>query len=510
VQVVPWTEAQQASRYVISEIHAENVRDPVRAFAEETGAGIVISGAYYRRGETVQYQVEVIDATRGDPLGTLDPVTAPLESPDEVIELLRERVMGLLAVAFDERLTTAEVVARKPPTFDAYRAFDRGLQLYLESAGYNRDAIPHLREAAEIDTTFLTPLIYAALVFWNNRDMRETDSLIGMLEGDYDRLSDYDRAWVEYIRGAVEGDREQQLRAMRRASELAPGSKAVYNRALVAAYLNRPQEALDALLSLDPERGPMRGFAAYFSPLRRAYALLGDHEGELRAATRQRELYTDVAGRAWALGCQAWALAALDRVDEVNALLDELDFGPTDGVRQSDGLIHGQVLLLTAARLRIHGHAEAAQATADRAIRWFEGKPAQIVEFRAWRWSYAEALYVGGRWNEAYDILRQLSEDSPQNVKYQGFLGVAAARLGDHATAERVYQRLEGKDHRFGRSTGWQAQIAAVMGDREKAVQRLADAFSQSFPQNPHMWLWIDFESLRGYEPFDELMRPKG
>jgi tetratricopeptide (TPR) repeat protein len=417
--------------------------------------------------------------------------------------------MGLLAVRFDERLAPAEVVARKPPTFEAYRAFDRGLQLYLESGGYDRDAVTHFREAAEIDTTFLTALIYAALVMWNNRDMREADSLVSILEGGSDKLSDYDRLWVEYVRGRVSGDNRQALRAMRRAAELAPGSKAVYNRALIAAWLNHPQEALDAMQSLDPEKGPMRGYAAYFTPWRRAYALLGDHEAELEVATRQRELYSDVAGRSLALGCEAWALAAMGRVDEVDVLLDEIELGPTEGVRQTD-VLNGEILMRTAAMFRIHGHAETALTTASRAIRWFEGRPAQVVETRAWRWSYARALYVGDRWIEAYDVGRQLAEDYPEDVDYQGFLGAVAARLGDHDTAERAYQWLEGKDHRFGWSTGWQARIAAVRGKREMAVQRLADAFSQSFPHDPHFWLWIDFESLRGYEPFDKLMRPKG
>jgi hypothetical protein len=134
VQIVPWMEAHRASQYVASEAAAGNVRNGVMALAEETGAGTVVSGAYYRRGETIQYQVEVTDVTRGRSLGALDPEIAPLDSPDDAIEPMRQRVMGLLAISLDERLAEASTGAIGPPTLEAYQAFDEGLRIYLMSA----------------------------------------------------------------------------------------------------------------------------------------------------------------------------------------------------------------------------------------------------------------------------------------------------------------------------------------------------------------------------------------
>jgi DNA-binding SARP family transcriptional activator len=291
-QVVPWMEAQRASQYVAAEAAAGNVRNRVMALAEETGAGTVISGAYYRRGETVQYQVEVTDVTRGHSLGVLDPAIAPLDSPDDAIEPMRQRVMGLLAISFDERLATAGRGAIGPPTLAAYQAFDDGLRLYLMSA-HDADAIPHFYRAFALDTSFAMPLFYATLVHSNIGQWREADSLVGIVARSRDRLSDYDQHWLDYLRAELDGDNPAALRAIRRAAELAPGSKAVYNRARQALHSNRPQEAVDALLTLDPERGPMRGWRPYFEQLIGAYSALDEHERALEAAQQYRKTYGD-------------------------------------------------------------------------------------------------------------------------------------------------------------------------------------------------------------------------
>ncbi len=42
------------------------------------------------------------------------------------------------------------------------------------------------------------------------------------------------------------------------------------------------REALDALLSLDPERGEMRGWGSYWSELMLAYWALDQHEEALK------------------------------------------------------------------------------------------------------------------------------------------------------------------------------------------------------------------------------------
>jgi tetratricopeptide (TPR) repeat protein len=506
VQVVPWLEAQQASRYVASEVDFGNVRSPITALAEETGAGTVISGAYYRRGETVQYQVEATDVTRGRSLGALDPEIAPLDSPDDAIEPMRQHVMGLLAISFDERVAAHASSAAQPPSFEAYRAFDNGLVRYLrghEADGY-REASSYFHRAFELDTTFVIPLFYAILVHSNIGQWTQADSLASIVERFRERLSDYDRHWLDYLRARVDDDNLQALRAIRRAAELAPGSKAVYNRAHQALHDNRPQEALDALLSLDPERGPMRGWRPYFEQLVGAYSALDEHERALEAAQKYRETYGDDLST---LGNEATALAALGRVEEVNALLDDLTALPEQGLSQ------GGIILGIALDQRRLGHIDAAQTTVDRAIQWFDARLPETKSSAAWRWSYAWAFYIADRRDEAYSVAKALSDEFLENFQYRGLVGVLAACRGDREEARQISQWLESLDrpHLRGNHTMWRSRIAATFGDGETAVALFRQAVAQGMSY-PAAWDYgsIAFEALRDYPPWQELIIPKG
>ncbi len=52
--------------------------------------------------------------------------------------------------------------------------------------------------------------------------------------------------------------------------------------------------------------------------------------------------------------------------------------------------------------------------------------------------------------------------------------------------------------------------IAAVLGDRDEAVSLLQRAFAEGYRYGIAVHREIDFESLRGYPPFSELLKPKG
>ena len=126
-----------------------------------------------------------------------------------------------------------------------------------------------------------------------------------------------------------------------------------------------------------------------------------------------------------------------------------------------------------------------------------------------------ETLYAARRWDEAQLLLEQSTSDLPSGVHVVGYLGLIAARKRDGVRADSLIQVL----HVLQESDGdvlpavYRARIAAVLGEREHAVQLLRQAinsgyglYGQPFEQFP---LW-DFASLSGYGPYLELMEPKG
>jgi len=67
----------------------------IRALAARTGAGTVVSGTYYREGDSVRFHVQVIDAARGTVRRGLGPIAAPRRAPTQAAEALRSRVTAL-------------------------------------------------------------------------------------------------------------------------------------------------------------------------------------------------------------------------------------------------------------------------------------------------------------------------------------------------------------------------------------------------------------------------------
>ena len=318
VQVMPWETALASWLRVEAEVDSGRVGDPVRALAEKTGAGTVISGAYYLHGASIRFQADVNDAARGRLVGTLDPVHGQRDSLSEIIGELRQRAMGFLAVRFDERLALLGDHAGDPPRFDAYQAFNEGLERWI--AG--QDPKPHFRRAVELDTTYAEALLYLAIALDNSAQFRQADSVLNQLGHIRERLTPYYLAYAESLRAKLAGDLEGALVAARRAARLAPGSRAWHSYGVFCVWTNRPREAIRVFTELDPESEVVRGNNSTWSFLAGALHTLGEHERELEVALRYRRLYPDRPG--WGLMLQSDALAALGRVDELKHVLDEL------------------------------------------------------------------------------------------------------------------------------------------------------------------------------------------
>jgi len=396
--------------------------------------------------------------------------------------------------------TPAATGAQDVPEFsaDALAAYAEGARHY--QAGRYIEAIRHFTEAFEADETFLVALFQAALCHSNLGNLGTRDSLLHIVNASKNRLSLYYQYRLETQLASAAGDIDGALSAARRAALIAPGTKASYQVAFWANRRNRPREALDALLSLDPDREPMKGWASYWAQVMIAHHMLGEHEAELAAARHAREQYPDWFG---ALTYQAQALAAMGHMDELEMVIEESQSVTPGGAAANPGAL----MTTAAAELAEHGNFAAADDLYNRAAEWYDAQPADRVASVAHRNWRSTALMGAGRLDEAERICASVLEDAPNNAWFHTIAGYIAAQQGDRAKAMSQLQWLEGRE----RTMGSQAYIYAALGDNTQAVELL----EAGFESGDYFNLWWHRQPmlvpLLGDDPeFVELVRPKG
>ncbi len=72
----------------------------IARLAKRTGAGTVVSGSYYKTGDSVRFQLRIIDARRGTVRRMLEPVSARAQAPLEAAAVLRQRLTAVVDTLF--------------------------------------------------------------------------------------------------------------------------------------------------------------------------------------------------------------------------------------------------------------------------------------------------------------------------------------------------------------------------------------------------------------------------
>lgn len=495
VPVVPWQSSLMAAEYHARAPDAAGPHGLLSTIAEETGAGLVISGSYYRTGDSLRFQAMVSNAHTGELLAAPAPVVVSRDSAASAVGELRQRLMGAVALLLDERLAERSAFTTLPPTFEAYRAFDKGL------GHYNRyeyaEARTAMLESWRRDTAFVPALVFAAFAASNGNDWVAADTLIQRALARRASLNGYYASLADYLAAVIDGDNERALRELSRSAGVAPGSYAAYNSAYRLQQLNRPAEADSVLVAMNPDRGPMRDWPAYWS--QRAYNnhLLGRHETELELARAMRARHP--AQRVtWVI--EARALAALGRAAELDSVLAEARHLEPD-VYWS----RAAMLVVAGEELRMHGGGNP-EARYQEAVRWLEERMAVNPEYTShWYW-LACALGSLQQSDSAERVLRRLDRADPGRTVTRGQIAALAARRGDAAEAERW---LAGAPrHQHGVSLFFRARVAAILGNESEAIRYLGEAL-RSGVENWHWALheaWQDFAPLHDHPRLVELV----
>ena len=501
LKVVPMMSVPQLSPMAKPGEKTSPALSPLQVLAEQTGAGKVVSGTYYLDRGELQFMSSIMDTLKRKLIVSLDPVKGSLAERMDVIEKLRQRIMGALAA--DPGYSIGDWKGAHPPSYEAYQEFVLG----VSSRGSDlAKAISHLEKAVELDPGFMPAYQWLARSYQNMGLWDKAVSILGFMDQNRDKLTPEGALFLDRMKAESQGKNEESLRAILQLQKLAP-REVLYNFLAVAVEigLNKPRQALDLFEKVElPENRLDATWYAYWCV---AHYFLGNHKKELEVVRRARKYFPDALGL---MANEARALAALGRIEEVKKVVDESLLS-----RSSIGTA-GRVMLGAAGELRLRGYQEAFKDMAGRAVEWYRGRAAGKEAAEEQRYELAVALYVSEQWEEAGALIEKLRSEKPDDIDYLGYGGALAARRGNKEDALKISEELKRIDrpYTFGAQTYWRARIAALLGMKEEAVELLRQSFAQGNNYLDIKGVFIiqeaDLDPLRDFAPFRELMKPKG
>jgi tetratricopeptide (TPR) repeat protein len=523
ISQVAWAELAPIVN-IRSELHNVDGVWLVEKIGDATKAEAVISGTIHKQGDSLRFHTKITNVTNNEVVFALDPATGPTEDPFASIEEMRQRIMGAMWFVLKSEYKAFIDDTGKPPTYASLKELWEGHMMFGEDY---EEAIKFYEKSLSLDPYFNYAKLRIGIALYNLEKYDKSDSVLQHLEMIRDRLSRYNRSYLDMQLAIIKGDLPGELRAAReRARIIHKNPAAQYQWGLVALQNFRINETLQVYADHDPEDS----WFWYWNVLTLAYHHLGEHEQELEKARQGRKQYPEYLE---VLNCEARALAVLGYIEELDKVLTESFTTSSRG-----DMTPGTVITSTAHILAARGYDREASDVLKRAIGWYKSRPES--EIRELRSDIYEALYCSVIWgdesltNKSVSLEKTISDyfvsededpvkilqfiagelynEDSDNIDNIGRSGTLAARLDNREEALRLFRILENIDDPYarGENIAWQARITAVMGEKDRAITLWQDAFRKGYAIGLEDIYHPDLDNLREYKPFQEFIKPRG
>jgi TolB-like protein/tetratricopeptide (TPR) repeat protein len=443
--------------------------------ARDVGAGLVIAGDIYAKGDSIVVQMQLLNAVNGRVVHQFDPVVALRPSLAGIVERIRDAVGGAVATLGDSLYQPWSRAHSKPPSHAAFVEFIQALQIFSrQDARLMPDVLAHMRRATELDTTFIAAKIW--MMEWVDDDVSlraYRDSLAAAAARQRPSLSPFDRASLDRRLARNRGDWEGAYAASKRMLSAAPHTQDAQVQVVNAAMATRRYaEAIRVAEQVDHRSGWLSDHAQLVEWEIQAFHVLGDVPSAIAVWRRARlkdpeDYFLCLSGVRLhaALGLEATA-------DSMISVCAALEGAPK----------HREEWEPAGIEFSVHGHAEAAARALGRMLDFYR------AENRLARVSDVAARM--GNWELAYQAATSLRMDST-NVEGRTRLAVAAAHVGDTATVKATLRLIENwgrQASRRGRDKALHAFIVLAQGDKGTAIDLLRQAVSEGVAPGYQAW----------------------
>ncbi|MEO6712249.1 MAG: BTAD domain-containing putative transcriptional regulator, partial [Mycobacteriales bacterium] len=466
------------------------------ALARANGARFVVTSTYDIDAESVLLRAQIVDAETGSLAFPIESVHGVRSAPEPAIEVLRSRVMAVLAARLDPKLDRWSYAAAMPRTYESYRELRLGIDSFVGDDF--EEATSHFQAAAALDTTSATPLVWAAFALGYHRFWPQVEVLVDTLKQSGRTFGPWDRAVLDVVDAWLTGDLAGGHAASHRLAAVVPNSEWSLPLAWDAGNLGRGKEAVRVMRGIDPERGWMQGFVWYWWSLLNAYHFIGDHATELEGA---REALRREPSNRGLMRLEIRALAALGREREIEERCIDAR------TLRANSMIASGECALAVGELRAHGYPRAARTLREMVLAEFATHPDIQRE------EMAEIYDAFGDIAASDSISNQQQPATPYGLSRRA---LGAAARGDRVGVEQALRAIEAapgprppRDARKNESLALlRAQVAALLGDRNDAVNWLNVVFQEGFWDRRLLHTDPALNGLRGYPPFEAMIRP--
>ena len=451
---------------------AGTAHDRAAALAAQTGAATVVTGSYYRQGDSLQFEANILDPVRGVILHAVGPMRGPTSAATSLVGVLANRVTAAMAASADSTAGASTASLIEPPSVEAFEHLSRAWEMFFARPSDTAAVFAELARASAVDTAYTAPLLMRAYVLDVKAQWPALTEVVKQLEPRRARMGRTEREILALFESDLRGDLLGRLRASRELVRLSPGSADMaLLLAVSASYLNRAAEAHAALLGASPDRGINLVSPMYWAWRAASDHALGRYDDELASAAQESRRFPASLSAAMAF---ARAHAARGDVGALDSLLARAGLSaptPRTGARA--------LALLAARELRAHGHDRDAAALFARVASAVPGRNASRDELG----QHALASYESGDFAGARTAYTSLASTNPGDLEVLGRLGAIAARTGDSATVSTIEQRLAhwSSAYAFGQPSYWRAHLAALSARGSDAVSLLHSAIAQGY-----------------------------
>jgi DNA-binding SARP family transcriptional activator/tetratricopeptide (TPR) repeat protein len=503
-EVVDYRTSTIASRSIARTSGGGTLHDRAVALAAQTGAATVVMGSYYRQGDTLQFQANVIDPAKQVTLHAVGPLYGPASNPKPLLRELANRLTAAMAASSETTAGAGTASLVDPPSVEAFEHLTRAWEMFFQRPTDTAAVFAELARASANDTAYTAPLLMRAYVLDVKEQWPELAQAVAGLESHRARMGRIEREALALFEADLRGDLLGRLRASRELLRLSPGSADMALLVAVSSsYLNRPAEAHAALSASSPDSGINVFSPMYWAWRSRAEHSLGRFDAERASASTLAARFPAQSYGAMAL---ARVYAATGDTTSLDALLRKSGMNgavPSAGART--------LAMIGARELRAHGKSREADAIFKRVAAIVPGRDALRDELS----QHALALYEVGDYAKAKMAYASLLASNANDVDALGRLGTIAARMGDSTEMHRTDKRLAQWTTPFslGRPAYWRAHIAALTGRGSEAVSLLHSALAQGFRPVDLSIVTLhedpDFLSLANDAAFRDLVRPR-